>query len=196
MKTKNRLGMILFHFTTPENVPSILRDGLFAKNKNAHNDLTGFPVVWLTDVPTLELPLEVRRMWLRRGMLCGPGVRNLPLATVCLKVIIPTNDKRLKHFATWLRTHPQLGVDPTDPMLNPHNWFYRGTVMPDRLSAFKTVPPGVPYSILTDIHDAWKRGVEIAIDASLEADLLAGRAGPDDYVALNLSNRTISISPI
>ena len=46
--------MILYHFTQPDNVPSILRDGLLASKETTCNNMTGFPVMWLTDVPTLE----------------------------------------------------------------------------------------------------------------------------------------------
>jgi len=172
--------MILYHFTTPDNVPFILRKGLLAKNANAINDLTGFPVVWLTDVPTLDVSLEMRRVMLRRGLVCGPHYRYLPLATVCLKVIIPTTDKRLKHFPTWLRKHPV--IDPDDPLINPRHWFYRGNIAPGAVSVFKTVSQGVMHWDLTLVREAWQNGAEVIFPADLEADLLAGRFGPDDYV--------------
>ena len=163
--------MVLYHFTHPRNVPSILRDGLLAKNASLDNDLTGFPVVWLTDVPTLEVSLETRRAMLRVGLLCGPRCRNLPHATVCLQMIILSNDRRLKHFATWFRNRqPKIA---SNPMVNQHTWFYRGDIAPEWLSVFKTVPQALPY---------WELPEGVVIPADLEDDVLAGRAGPDDYV--------------
>jgi len=44
---------------------------------------TGFPVVWLTDVPTLEVSLEVRREMLKRGIVCGPRYKE-PAGRDCL----------------------------------------------------------------------------------------------------------------
>jgi hypothetical protein len=169
--------MLLYHFTHPDNVPSILRDGLRADRASIGNNLTGFPVVWLTDVPTLDVPLEERRALLRVGILCGPRCRNLPHATVCLNTIIPTNDRRLTHFASWLRKH-RPGIDPASALVDQHNWFYRGDIARDRLTVFKTVPRGLP---------TWDLGEGFVVtDAKHEADLLAGRAGPEDYVKAHM----------
>ena len=153
-------------------MPSILRDGLLASMKDIDNNMTGFPVVWLTDVPTLECSYEQRRAMLKVGILCGPRCRNLPNATVCLKVIIPTGDRRLKHFAMWMCKHqPRVAASP---IINRHTWFYRGDIAPDRLAVFKTVPQALPVWLLPEGHHV--------TSAQQEADLLAGRDGPDDYV--------------
>jgi hypothetical protein len=177
--------MILYHFTTPEKVPAILRDGLIASGERGNdNDIIGgLKVVWLTDVPTMEWSLERRKVMLRRGLLCGPRFRNLPDATVCLKLVIPTTDKSLKHFRTWLKKHPQPEIDTDDPLIEPQNWFYASDIAPDRLSVFKTVPRGVGLWDLPTIRKKWLiDGIETVLTPEIEADLLAGRAGPDDYV--------------
>jgi hypothetical protein len=176
--------MILYHFTRPECLDSILRDGLLARNANHDNDMTGGkPVVWLTAKPCLVPILEIRKLALRRGILMGPRCTNLPESTVCLKTVIPTTDRRLRHFITWLRKHPQPGIDSDDPMLNADNWIYAGNIPADRLSVFKHFPPGKVYWELLTIREDWLNSIESIFPPDLEADLLEGRIGPDDYVA-------------
>src|SRR3954466_2141694 len=134
--------------------------------------MTGFPVVWLVDVPTSGSPDEERRAWSDVRILCGPLCRNLPNATDCLKVIISTGDRRLKHFGKWTRKH-QPCIAAT-PFINQHSWFYQGDIAPARLAVFKTVPQALPFwNLPDDFH---------VTSAQHEADLLAGRDGPDDYV--------------
>jgi hypothetical protein len=176
--------MNLYHFTQPESLDAILRDGLVASpGRVGNNDLiNGQKVVWLTAKPSLEISLEEKKLLLKRGILCGPRYRSMPLSTVCLKMVIPTNDRRLKHFPTWMHKHPQPGVDPNDPLFDPQWWFYKGDIAPDRLSVFKTVPQGVTYWELTTVREAWRSGMEPVFPPDLEADLLAGRVGPDGYV--------------
>jgi hypothetical protein len=178
--------MILYHFTKPELLDSILREGLKASAANAENDLTGGkPVVWLTTRDTLVPSLKARKIILARGILCGPKCSNLPEATVCLRVVLGSHSRRLAHHLTWLRKHSN-GINPDDPLLQESgasNWVYFGDIPPAKLSVFKYVARGMTYWAL-EHNERWHLdGAEIRFDPpELEDDLLAGRVGPPDYV--------------
>jgi hypothetical protein len=158
-----------YHFTYPKCLDLILQQGLLASNRNTDNDLTGFPVVWLTARPDLTPTLKQRKRLLRYyGILCGPKCRNLPDATVCLKVGIASHDRKLFDFRKWMVSHGLHG-----PMNEPW-FFYKGNIPASRLRVFKTIKQGVPHWDLG--------GPQFDLSAKEEADLLAARRGPDDYV--------------
>jgi hypothetical protein len=152
----------------------------------ANNNMTnGKPAVWLTERDTLVPTLKTRRILLSRGILCGPGCSNLPDATVCLRAVIPSHDRKLTHWLSWLQKRLH-GYDLDDALLledGIHNWVYFGDIPPARLTVFKHVPRTEPYWELPH-HEAWRlTGAVAAFDPpELEADLLAGRAGPPKYV--------------
>jgi hypothetical protein len=178
--------MILYHFTRPELLEAILRDGLTASCSRADNNMTnGKPAVWLTERDTLVPTLKTRRILLSRGILCGPGCSNLPDATVCLRAVIPSHDRRLAHWLSWLKKRLH-GYDLDDPLLledGIHKWVYFGDIPPARLTVFKHVPRTEPYWELPH-HEAWRTTGAVAVfdPPELEADLLAGRDGPPKYV--------------
>ena len=112
--------MILYHFTRPEFVEAILREGLKANDGREYEDdkasngaMANFErVVWLTVRDDNTMSLRERKRMLSQGILCGPKTRQLPEATVSLRL----------------------------------------------------------------------EGATLQFDPQLEADLLAGRAGPTEYV--------------
>jgi hypothetical protein len=179
--------MILHHFTRPELLDAILRDGLKA-NWSSCNDIgLGEPVVWLTERDTLVPSLTARKMMLGRGILVGPGCSNLPDATVCLRVVIGTHDRKLAHHLSWLgKKHPML-VEEDGVFLwevGATNWVYFGDIPPSRLTVFKHVPRTKPYWILKTIREDWQTlRAQSVFPPELEAALLDGRDGPPDYVA-------------
>jgi hypothetical protein len=176
--------MIFYHFTRPENVEAIMRDGLLAKNENPGNDATfGKKVVWLTEKPTNAMSLQRRKMMLKRGILCGPRFRNLPLATVCLKTVIPTRDRKLHHYSNWLRKHHPAAAAVADEF-PAEWWFYAGDISASRIEVFKHVPRGTVSWELPE-HKDWLEGATLAFAPGLEDDLLAARAGPEDYIKEN-----------
>ncbi len=168
--------MIFYHLTRPEHVKSIMREGLRAACNNPDNDLTGgIPVVWLTIDPTLVPTLKVRKLMLRRGILAGPRCSNLPEATMCLRVIVPTTDCKLYNHKKWLRKQSRrIDFDPDDPLLNPTHWIYIGDIPPDRITKFKEVPKGDVYRELPDIRKAYLAGAAIKVSSDVEAYALSG----------------------
>jgi hypothetical protein len=185
--------MILYHFTRPEHLEAILRDGLKASCANEANDMTdGRPVVWLTERDTLVPTLKVRKMFLSRGLLYGPGCSNLFNSTVCLRVVFEGRDRRLKRFLPWLRKHPG-GKDPDDALLRESqadDWIYFGDISPDKITLFKHVPRTRGYWILP-FHNYWRvTQVDRVFSPDEEAELLAGRAGPPDYLEAMQHRRT------
>jgi len=176
--------MILHHFTRPELLDAILRDGLKASCAIEENDMTnGVPVVWLTARDTLVPSLKTRKIMLSRGIISGPRCSNLPDATVCLRVVIGSHSRRLAHFLSWLRKHPH--YDPDDPLLRESmadDWVHFGDIPPAKLTVFKHVPRTRPYWKLK-LHDEWlETQATYVLPREVEADILAGRAGPSDYV--------------
>jgi hypothetical protein len=177
--------MILHHFTRPELLASILRDGLKASCASTENDRTcAVPVVWLTERDTLVPTLKARKIMLSRGVLSGPGCSNLPTATVCLRVTIGSHDRKLVSWRKWVRKHDN-GEDQDDPLIHEFkDWIYFGDIPPAKLTVLKHVPRTEPYWIL-DHHNDWLTTGAVAVfdPPELEDELLAGRAGPPDYVA-------------
>jgi hypothetical protein len=186
--SRGETALYLYHFTRPEFLDAILRDGLKASSANLQNNMTGGrPVVWLTTRDSLVPTLNARRIMLARGLLCGPRYSNLPDATVCLRTVIGSQDRRLVHFLTWLRKHPNLcSKDPDDPLLQgdaADHWVYFGDIPTAKLSVFKHVPRGMVCWELHH-HEHWKEtGGEARFNPPDEDDLLAGREGPPEYVA-------------
>ena len=171
--------MIFHHFTYPKHLDAILRDGLKPGDGRASASETnlmtgGEPVVWLSPRPSLVLSRRKRELLLARGILYGPNQSNLPHATVCLRVIIPSSDKKLKQYFPWLRKHTWEGCpDPSDELISTmDDWIYFGTIAPSRLSVFMHVKPGVP---------SWD--VPSVIDPKRINRILDGQEGPDDYLA-------------
>jgi hypothetical protein len=100
--------MIFYHFTYPQHVESILRDGLKPADASASNGQKmtgGRKVVWLTPVPTLIPTRAQREAALKCGCLMGPFSSSIADATVCLKVVVPSTDRKLKEYWRWLLKH-------------------------------------------------------------------------------------------
>jgi hypothetical protein len=176
--------MILYHFTRPECLDAILRDGLKANKATEKNNMTGGrPAVWLTTRGTLVPSLKTRKIMLSRGVLFGPKSSNLPDATVCLSVTIGERDRKLHRFLPWLRKRHRGLSDPLLEENSADDWVYFGDIPPNRLAVLKHVPRLKPYWVL-DFHKIWhETGAEAKFDPpQLEADLLAGIDGPPEYV--------------
>lgn len=183
--------MTLYHFTRPECVASIMRDGLRAGEgrENDNGWMANYRrAVWLTERASLVPTLASRRKLLRRGILCGPRGSNLPDATVCLAVHVEATDHNLVHLRRWLRKNRWPGSpDPSDPAVDSDYWFYESDIAPDRLSVFKRVERGVPFYEIPAAREAWLAGARVTYEPGLEDEMLAGRAGPADYVEAHRS---------
>jgi hypothetical protein len=108
--------MILYHFTTQENLDGIVKRGLVpAIGKNTDRALTlGMPVVWLT---TNSAPL-----WL-----VGPGY-----GTDMCMLTVDINRKRLHHWRSWLANLEREGIDE-----NGKRSHFVGTEILDAISSGK-----------------------------------------------------------
>ena len=63
-------------------------------------------------------------------------------------------------------------------------WFYTGDIPADRLSVFKHVEPSPPYyDLRPGLEKQFGTDVKFVVPPDLEEDLLAGRAGPPEYIA-------------
>jgi hypothetical protein len=174
--------MILYHFTHPDNVESILEHGLKRDHARGWSEedggnafmAGGQPAVWLTEEDENKPTLEYRRMMLRRfAVLAGPRYRHLCESTVCLRVVIPTHDRMLVKLSRFWRRVP-------DAPIHPRWWFYLGDIPANKLTVFKHVPKGVPeWNIRPDNAPP---GCSFTFEPGLEDDLLAGRAGPAAYI--------------
>jgi hypothetical protein len=130
-------AVILFHFTYPEHLDAILREGLVPADGSASGCewiLAGRKAVWLTAVPTLVPTRQAREVLLRRGIVFKVGSSNLPLATVCLEVRIPTHDRHLKKFNQWSRRNPEIKQDAGSQAIYENHWLYFGAVPPSRIT--------------------------------------------------------------
>jgi len=173
--------MILYHFTRPDNVESILEHGLkrdhasWSKEDSGNALMAGGqPAVWLTEEDDNKPTLEYRRQMLRRfALLAGPKYRHLCESTVCLRVIIPTHDRKLVKLSRFWRGS---GAD----FIHPKWWFYLGDIPANKLAVFKQVPLGVTWWDIKP-KDA-PPGCDFTFEPGLESDLLAGRAGPPEYI--------------
>jgi hypothetical protein len=176
--------MILYHFTRPEYLGSILEHGLRRDHASGWSEddcgnaylAGGQPAVWFTEEDDNKPTLEYRRMMLTRfGRLAGPKYRHLCESTVCLRTVIPTHDRKLVKLARFWR-----GVE----LIHPKWWFYLGDIPPSRLTVHKHVPVGVPE---WDIRpDNAPPNFILTFEPGLEEDLLAARKGPPEYIAAHM----------
>src|SRR5262245_8819543 len=136
--------MILYHFTRPECLDSILEHGLkrdYATGWSEEGCGNAFlageqPAVWFTEEDDNKPTLEHRRWMLRQsGLLMGPKYRHLCESTVCLRTAIPTHDRKLVKLTRFWR-------DRRGDRVHPKWWFYLGDIPASRLTVFKHVPVG------------------------------------------------------
>ena len=150
--------MDLYHFTKPEFVDAIMREGLVPADGSTSDSafmLAGHKAVWLTAVPTLTLGRAARKKMLLKGALYKRNSSILPLATVCLQVRIPSHDRQLKQFNKWAdRKNP----DAADAVLFANHWLYFGVVDPHRITVHKHVQH-VPYSVMPEARAAHEAGI-------------------------------------
>lgn len=66
--------------------------------------------------------------------------------------------------------------------MNKHWWFYAGNIPARRIEVFKHVPHGVTFWELPELRDNSDAGIKNVFDPADEDDLLAARAGPEDYI--------------
>lgn len=169
--------MILYHFTYPEVLDAIMKEGLVASNDNHENDVTfGRKVVWfISNVESWLTPtLEFRQQMLKQGQLLTESYRNLPQATVCLSVRIGSHDRKLVHYFTWFRKHhPENYLAVINAPITAHTgmskyWIYLGNVPPSKLTVFKHFPQGDNSFTVPHIQEACQKarleGAEIEID--------------------------------
>jgi len=131
--------MILYHFTAPTNVESILRQGLMPAQRFDSALGYGRNAVWLTTKPTREISERHKVLWReRRPDLYSDSQEWLPAATVRLSVRIPSHDRKLVQYVPWLRKHPWEDCPDIDDEIvrvgMKDFWIYFGVITPDRLS--------------------------------------------------------------
>jgi hypothetical protein len=192
LNAKRVEAMILYHFTYPEFVDSIMRDGLIPSDGSAsaggQSELTGptlvgHACVFLTERPTL-VPSWDHRVEMLTQYLClvGPYASNLPEARVCLSMKISTTDKRLvKHKDFYWKKFGDTGFKLIE---SSSDWLYFGTIPPGIIRHHHTRPHNLlPYWHL-DISDFPQRqpGQRYDWPPELVADLLNAKKGPDDYI--------------
>lgn len=92
-------------------------------------------------------------------------------------------DANAKHHLAWAKENPWPGCpDVTDPLLDRDWWFYSGNIPPQRLTVFKHVPRGVQFWELESVAAAFHAGASVGFEPGLEDQILAGLAGPPEYV--------------
>jgi hypothetical protein len=149
-----------------------MREGLRAdradpKNTPFHVDVR---VVWLTTKLSLAMPLADREtLLMRHGCLIPPGSSNLPNATVRLRMVIPTRDRRLAPCVPWLRRR---GIENEFVSARDY-WIYEGDVAPERLTVDGHVPRGEPWLEFPEIRDAIRDGKIVTIDPEVRAKYLS-----------------------
>jgi hypothetical protein len=132
--------MILYHFTQPDNVQAILRHGLVPAEHFDSMLGYGRNAVWLTASPTLELPECMKAlMKQRRPDLYSKDQTWLPNATARFQVRVPSHDRKLVHYVSWLkRQKPCEGMpDIEDELISVGTrdfWVYFGTISPSALT--------------------------------------------------------------
>jgi hypothetical protein len=150
--------MLLYHFTTPDRLASIARQGLVPGEGKPGDLLAGKRGVWLTENPVKTVSATDRALLVAQGVWDDAGW--LPLANEMLTVRIP-ECARLKHYLTWLRKQTpsidssvavileagrrtsrgtRLLPNLNNPLLRPVGmaaqwWVYFGTIKPDRIVA-------------------------------------------------------------
>ena len=127
----------LYHFTRPQYLDSILRDGLRASLFDRENKFFSAPAVWLTADPSPH----ATSWYLSLG------------STVCLQVNISPNSRRLIHYQTLLRSnaHKDLIRISAAFETSPDWWLYRGDIKTGRLSLFPARPHLLTRQHLTGI---------------------------------------------
>jgi hypothetical protein len=189
--------MKLYHYTQRKNLFGIAMRGLTP----TPNDELGFmtlwqPAAWLTTQETLK-PTEAD--WAHHRT--KPGYREeddarfaeamLLERDVRLTVKIPTPDKRLVHYCTWMNEMTAYASDGTEhlgrdileatnpvPTARKHWWLYLGTIKPSRIDLKLTPALALP-GIESNIASAVEKGDDDRI-ADLTALREQIRAAPAD----------------
>jgi hypothetical protein len=137
--------MLLYHFTKPENVEGIKRDGLLPNDDRQNMVGPLQRIVWLTQTPTLvmtdtEAELVFERLGVRFPDNRWMG-RGIPMVQFTLR--IPLADRKLKQYKRWLRNHHWEGrPDLNDPLFKRACdtwWLYFGTIEPALIVGCSTV---------------------------------------------------------
>jgi hypothetical protein len=136
--------MILYHFTKPENVAAIQRDGLLPSLTGDSVSMVGCgpPVVFLCDTPTTAVTDQKLRIFRQR---CPdePIVskrwlgHNHDKPLVRFTVRLPSSDRKLKRYRPWLRRHLFDGCPDPDDDFSVGNldtwWIYFGAIPPSKI---------------------------------------------------------------
>jgi hypothetical protein len=136
--------MILYHFTSVENVERIKRDGLRA-SAGIDDDMVGSDtsIVYLCDTPTLEATdaeMEMYRQHFPEQLVSKRWFRpqdSGPMAR--FKIRLPPHDRKLKQYGHWHRANYHL----IDGLPNPDDvfarwaidtwWLYFGDIGPSKI---------------------------------------------------------------
>jgi hypothetical protein len=176
--------MKLYHYTQRKNLFGIATRGLTPTPNDDFMTLWQ-PVVWLTTQETLK-PTEADLAHFRTM----PGYREgddarfaeamLLDVDVRLTVKIPTPDKRLVHYCTWMNEmgHDILEATNPAPTARKHWWLYLGTIKPSRIDLKLTPALALP-GIESNIASAIEKGDDDRI-ADLTALREQIRAAPAD----------------
>jgi hypothetical protein len=141
--------MILYHFTYPAHLKSIMETGLKAippgeRSNDAESDdrmLGGRRAVWLIKHPVLDI---TDPEFIREEGYAGP-TWNLWRACVCLRVKIPTRDPLLKHYNTWRNANDWPLKTPMPDYFYRNmqpDWVYFGDIPPEAISVYHIRAPG------------------------------------------------------
>jgi hypothetical protein len=133
--------MMLYHFTRPENVPSIRERGLVPAPYD-HDDTGGQDVVWLTSLPDLRFTAEERTLCLaHHGIAYDEWLTDGPFVRLTVGPLDP-RDPLLVEWTPWARKHD---IEQDDPLsrgrIGRSIWFYTGRIAPSMITFDARVLP-------------------------------------------------------